>query len=228
MNRRRGRDVCITMNATDRNGIELVVFDLGGVLVRLCDGWPDACRRAGVPSRVEFGDPAVQRGLSDAVDSSERGRIDLTEFCRRVGDASGLHPDHVRAIVDGYLRGLQPGVAELFDQLDAAAVPTACLSNTNARHWALMFEEQADRYDALGRFRHRFASHLIGRRKPEADIYAAVEQAVALPGAALVFFDDNEPNVAAARARGWHAFQVDPDPDPVAQMRAHLRDLGIL
>ena len=43
-------------------------------------------------------------------------------------------------------------------------------------------------------------------------------------GADVLFFDDLPDNVAGARSFGWRAALVDPTSDPVAQMRAHLRE----
>lgn len=45
----------------------------------------------------------------------------------------------------------------------------------------------------------------MGHQKPSADFYAAVEDRTGFDGSALLFFDDQEKNVAAARARGWNA-----------------------
>jgi FMN phosphatase YigB (HAD superfamily) len=43
----------------------------------------------------------------------------------------------------------------------------------------------------------------------------------------IVFFDDVEENVAAARRRGWRGQRILHDGDPIAQVRRHLRDAGI-
>ena len=49
-----------------------------------------------------------------------------------------------------------------------------------------------------------------------------------LEGSALLFFDDRDDNVEAARLRGWHAAVIDHAGDPPAQMRAVLRRYGLL
>jgi putative hydrolase of the HAD superfamily len=83
-------------------------------------------------------------------------------------------------------------------------------------------------YLPLHKFTHRFASQLIGHRKPDQAIYAHVEQAAAVPGQQIAFFDDVPQNVQAARRRGWQAEQILHDGQPIHQIRRHLRRLGVL
>lgn len=56
---------------------------------------------------------------------------------------------------------------------------------------------------------HRFdAIHYsadIGHAKPDADFFAIVENRTGFDGSHLLFFDDQERNVLAARERGWNA-----------------------
>ena len=80
----------------------------------------------------------------------------------------------------------------------------------------------------LEKLDHRFASHLIGLRKPDDRIYAHVEQATGATPGRIVFFDDVEENVAAAARRGWRAHRISIDSDPIAQVRQHLRAAGVL
>ncbi len=58
-------------------------------------------------------------------------------------------------------------------------------------------------------FEHRFdALHYsadIGHQKPSPEFFIEVEKRTGLTGAALLFFDDQERNVEAARERGWQA-----------------------
>ena len=58
-------------------------------------------------------------------------------------------------------------------------------------------------------FEHRFdALHYsadIGHQKPSPEFFIEIEKRTGLTGAALLFFDDQERNVEAARERGWQA-----------------------
>ena len=51
---------------SEQRRIELVCFDLGGVLVQLVSGWHEACERAGVPVHEPYATDQCLRILSDA------------------------------------------------------------------------------------------------------------------------------------------------------------------
>ena len=84
-----------------------------------------------------------------------------------------------------------------------ASLPMALHLATNQEHrradylWRKM--ELEHHFDAI----HYSAE--IGHQKPSADFFAVVEDRTGFDGSALLFFDDQEKNVAAARARGWQA-----------------------
>jgi HAD superfamily hydrolase (TIGR01509 family) len=209
--------------------IELVCFDLGRVLVRICDDWLHACAVAGVRPPSAGPDPAARARLHDLVCRVEVGNFDHEAFCREAGPVLGLSPRDVSSIWDAYTRGPYPGAVELLDDLRALGVRTACLSNTNHNHWRLMGDPASHTYFPFDRLNHTFASHLVRLRKPDPAIYAHVEQTIGVGGEAIVFFDDLPENVAAAAARGWNAYRVDPASDnPVPQTRKWLADQGVL
>jgi putative hydrolase of the HAD superfamily len=212
-----------------RNRIQLVCFDLGRVLMRICNNWRHACQIAGVAAPSGDPDAAALAALDAAVCRSEVGEIDLDEFAAAAARALGLTPASVVTLSNAYCLGPYPGAGELLDELSAAGVMTACLSNTNANHWRILTDPDGDHGRVTGRLNHRFASHLVRVRKPDARIYAHVEDAVGVSGDAIVFFDDLKENTAAAARRGWHGHWVDPSlDDPIGQIRHHLREHWIL
>jgi hypothetical protein len=80
------------------------------------------------PARVADDDPPRRRdrGRRRARTS---GAIDLDVRASR--SAPRLAPGDVRPLPQIYLRGPYPGRVELIDDLNAAGVQTACLSNTS-------------------------------------------------------------------------------------------------
>ena len=142
----------------------------------------------------------------------------------------GLDESDVVATWNAYTRGTYAGVAELLDELGAAGVATACLSNTNATHWQLMGDPASHSHFPFDRLTHAFASHLLRLRKPDEAIYAHVERATGAAGGEIVFFDDVAENVDAAARRGLARLShrpVAPD-DPLPQVRSRLRAHGVL
>jgi HAD superfamily hydrolase (TIGR01509 family) len=212
------------MNAT--RTIQLVVFDLGGVVVRICRSWHDVFARTGIAPDAGLIRNAAR--IDAANIEFECGRIDHDELiARAMRVAESATADQVTALIDAWLIEPYANVDRLITRLKSAAVRTACLSNTNERHWHLM--TRADpRFAAVGSLDTHIASHLIGVMKPDAGAYEAIERTTGVAPNRIVFFDDNEANIAAAARRGWHAHQIDHAADPAAQMTAHLRSLRVL
>lgn len=203
----------------------LVVFDLGGVLVRIARSWAEACTAAGLDLRGEPDAAATWAAREPHIVAYETGRIERAAFCERLAHATGslYTAEEVGRVHDAWLLGEYAGLAAVFDVLDRADVPTAVLSNTNASHWEVQFPAAgpSPRFPTLGRVRHPHASHLLGARKPEPASFAALEAATGRPRRVL-FFDDLESNVAGARAAGWDAVRIDPLANPSAQLLAAL------
>jgi HAD superfamily hydrolase (TIGR01509 family) len=207
--------------------IGLVVFDLGRVLVRICRDWRHACEVAGLAPPPEERVAANRARVHDAVCRVEVGQITGEQFCRELAPAFGVSVEDMTTVLHQFTRGPYPGAVELLDQLAAAGIPTACLSNTNEPHWRLMGDPASHTYFPFHKLTHAFASHLVRLRKPDDAIYAHVERATGVPSERIVFFDDVEENVEGARRRGWRACHIDPRPDePLAQVRAFLKQQG--
>jgi putative hydrolase of the HAD superfamily len=73
-------------------------------------------------------------------------------------------------------------------------------------------------------FERSFASHEIGVRKPAREIYDHVLAEMEVVAADVTFFDDQQPNVDAAKQVGINAHRV----EGVDELRACLRELGYL
>ena len=192
--------------------IRNVVFDVGGVLVRLrYQPFIDYLSAAGV-------DMTDLPGWLTRVDlaAHERGEMSGEELLGRVaGMASrALDPDELAA------RWL-----DMFDRaqemLDLASGlmeshRVFLLSNVGDMHWRHLNAEYG-----LERVAHGvLTSFEAGAVKPDAEIYRVAERRFALDPAATVFIDDLPPNVAGARACGWHAIHHRGPAQTVAQLVA--------
>jgi putative hydrolase of the HAD superfamily len=194
-----------------------VVFDLGGVLVRL-RGVSKLRLLAGYASD----DDVWRRWLAcDWVRSFELGRCSAQAF------AEGLVRDWELPVapeefLDDFRtwpEALEEGAAELVAAVRATTT-VACLSNSNALHWPA-------KVDVLGigaMFDRCFASHQLGAIKPDHDAFERVAAELAVPPGRLLFLDDNEVNVSAARSVGFAAERV----RGVVEARATLVRLGVL
>jgi putative hydrolase of the HAD superfamily len=210
------------------NGIQLVVFDLGRVLIRLCDDFKHACRVANVPVEIPQLDEATRQRFLELIYRSETGRLPRDAFLRAVSAIVGLEMAHVGAMMDAFLLTPFPGASALVAELCDRGFQTACLTNTNAEHWQFMNDPSHPSALPLHRMTHRFASHLLGLRKPDDAIYEQVERQTNLSGDQILFFDDIAENVDAAARRGWRVHRVERCGDTVPQLRRHLVENGVL
>lgn len=214
--------------STNPSGVQLVVFDLGRVLVRICDDWQHACKCAGFDINPLALLPHAER-MKDLSHRLEVGGISFDHFSSQVAEYLDATPQQVRAAFEAYTRGGYPGAVEMLDELNSTGISTACLSNTNEPHWGLLSQPGHLTFFPLDRLQYRFASHLMRCRKPDDAIYERVERETGRPPSSILFFDDVPENVETAARRGWHAHRVDPKLDnPIPHIRSVLRQHGVL
>ena len=225
------------MTAAEFPKIRIVVFDLGGVVVRICRSIQEAGRLVGIeiPDSDITSDKRAERKAIHF--QYERGRLSCDQFFAAIAQTTGgkYTPEQFRAMHEAWIVGEYPGVAALIDDIHEAGLDTGVLSNTNASHWAQMQPVPSatgritpPRFPTPAKPRHKHASHLLGLAKPEPAIYTEFARLTGYQGRDILFFDDLEENIRAAREAGWHARTIDHQGDPAAQMRLALRqDFGI-
>lgn len=213
------------MSDPSDNGIRLVCFDLGGVLIRICRTWEEGCARAGLPIRCVERRAATIRERHDVVVAYQTGRIDCDTFTRSLSEIlqGEYSPEEIKSIHRAWILGDYEGVGEVINSIHDAGLDTACLSNTNHAHW-----RQIEQSPATMKLRMRLASHLLRLHKPDPAIFAAAEQRLGARGSSILYFDDLEENVIAAQEAGWKAVQVDPANRTDAQIRSALRRHGLM
>ncbi len=189
--------------------IRLVVFDLGGVLLRLRD--PVA----------NFGISGSEHAflerwlLSPSVREFERGAIDAAAFAGRMVQELGLPFSRQEFLerFDAWPEALYPETPALLDSIPDG-IHRALLSNTNAAHWG-----RPDVAGALaGRFDWEFLSFRTGLLKPDAEAYRHVVDTCRVKPEEVLFFDDNPRNVKAAARIGIAAHACTCPADAAAVM----------
>ncbi|MEO0512317.1 MAG: HAD-IA family hydrolase [Planctomycetota bacterium] len=212
--------------------VRVVCFDWGGVILRICRSWAEACARAGVELVVD--DEAFAAKRRSVAEAYQLGRLGDDEFVQRVSEAclGKYTPEQVRRVHEAWLIEEYRGMAEVVGALNARdGVSTGLLSNTNGLHWR---EQLGVNEGGTGRFRVarsieiRVGSQQVGLAKPDPAVYGAFEAVSGAHGREVLFFDDLAENVKAARARGWRAERVAPDGEPAELISASLRAHGVL
>lgn len=206
------------MMQNKKKSFDLLLFDLGGILVKL----------SGAPRMMELtrGRLTVEdlwsRWLdSPAVKAFESGRSSGEIFAMAMIDEFDLEIDPSRFMEEfaDWSKDLYPGARRLLSAL-GASYTLASLSNTNAIHWRY-FHEVLRLPDY---FHHNFPSHETGYLKPEREAYLNVIRALSVKPERVLFLDDLAVNVESARATGLTAFQV----KGIDQVISCLRTLGLL
>jgi glucose-1-phosphatase len=219
-----------TTLVTDAEDIRLVVFDLGGVMVRVAT-WEEAHRAAGLTPERFPGDSFTE-AIRGIVREFDGGVIEPDEFEVRATAASGgiYSRYEIQRVHDRIVVGEYEGFATVFDALDDAGVATGILSNTNHVHWQTLaaLDGRAPRFPAILRAKHVYASHLLKLLKPDRAIFERVSAETGFAPAEILFFDDLEANVVGARAAGWRAQQVDASREPVRQILGVLQQFGVI
>ena len=189
------------MTTQSARDISWVVFDLGGVIVRIHHSWQHAAVAAGVSGAINsthdvarahapnstpdaapnstphsMFDPTLHRAddFRTLVSEQQRGMLSHDDFCSGVSQLTSgvLSAQDVARIHTAVIVDAYDGVEQLVLQLNKRGLSTACLSNTNHQHWQFMHSMAA--FNAI---QHRHASHLFQLEKPNQAIFRAFESA---------------------------------------------------
>jgi len=211
--------------------VRIVVFDLGGVLVRIVRSWGEAHVAAGLAPHPIVESAAFNAARAELAHAHQVGAMAPAAYFQAVAAASegAYSAGDVEAILEAWQSAEYPGVDEVVSEIEQAERATGALSNTNAAHWAsLRPVSGTPRFPTVARLQHAHASHLLRLAKPDPAIYRAFERETGFGAGDVLFFDDLEENVAVARSVGWRAEVIDHSGDTAAQLRGHLGRYGVV
>jgi len=183
--------------------IQAVIFDIGNVLIewqpeRFYDRVIGADRRKKMFTEVDL------HAMNDKVDMGE-------PFTETIYATAEDYPDwrtEIRMWHDHWIElaspAIDPSVA-LLRALRKKGVPVYALTNFGTDSFAYA----ETHYPFLAEFDRRYISGHMKVIKPDVRIYEMVEQDCGLPPESLLFADDRQDNIDAARARGWKAHMFD-------------------
>ena len=199
----------MTLAGIERNCAEVdgVVFDFGGVMTvsPKDDDWPvyAYCAKFGVDRA------AVDRGWQRYRNLWDGGFISFAELYRRTFADAGATIDAAQLDVlwkldaEDWFRTLRTDTLALMRRLKASGKKLGILSNMSPESYERLFVPRCAEYCTL--LDTVVISGLEFLFKPEEPIYRLTERRMGLPPDRLIFLDDTEANVLAARAFGWHA-----------------------
>jgi FMN phosphatase YigB (HAD superfamily) len=195
---------------------DALLFDLGRVVLDLdfnrvlhCWAGHAGCESAQLGERF-LRDELYRR--------HEKGEISDEAFFAGLRSSLGIGLSDTQ-FIEGWnsiFVGEMPGIDRLLARA-AKRLPLYVFSNTNAPHVAHFSGKYAG---VLGHFREIFLSSSIGLRKPDAEAYDHVVQAIGIPAERIVFFDDLAENIEGARERGLKAVLVNSPADVARALEA--------
>ena len=196
-----------------------VLFDIGNVVVR----WEPSA----LYSKI-FPDPAERdRFLAEVCTMTWHGETDRgMTFADNIRRLSEQHPQHADAITawwDRWPEMFTGNIVEtesVIEDLHARGVPMFGLSNMSVEAWPGVRAMSP----VFAHFRDTIISGAEGTIKPEARIFEIVCERSGLRPQDFLFVDDNAPNIAAARALGFHVHHFTDH----AALRPDLERYGLL
>ena len=171
--------------------IEVVVLDAMGVLFPDADD-VDALLIPFVRERGGVDD--VQAIRARYVDAS-LGRHTAGELWSLLGVA-GTPSELDRSYVERFV--LRDGVLQFLDAMDQRGIAVACLTN-DVSEWSVLLRR---RFELETRIRPWIVSGDVGARKPDPQIFAALQRALDVPLRACLLVDDRVDNLSAGRKQG--------------------------
>ena len=188
----------------ERIKISAVLFDYGMVLSNV----PEELHWRQLEQVLAADQAGFQAAYWKYRDAYDRGALSAQTYWETVARDldKTLDARTVRALIDADTAvWTQPNV-EMMDwaaRLNRAGIKTGILSNIgDAMELGVL-----GRFPALAEFTHHTFSHRLGIAKPDAAIYRHAVEGLRVPAGEIVFVDDREENIVAARTAGMVAVQ---------------------
>ena len=185
--------------------IKNIIFDYGNVIFML-DFLKSqrAWEEIGINNSNEFYGHKVQDPIFTAF---EDGSATAEEFRSYIREKIG-NPDLTNAQIDNAWNGLLVGVTEGNHELLLdlkSKYRTFLLSNINPIHYDYIMSYLDKEFGFTGNdhlFEKVYYSHLVGKRKPNAEIFEQVLNENSLDPAETLFIDDSPQHIATAQKLG--------------------------
>ena len=198
--------------------IRAVVFDIGGVLeITPPTGWVEKWE-----ARLHLKPGEMDARLMDVWKAGSLGAISEEEVEKRIGEIMGMDQGQVAALMadlwEEYLGELNVELAAYFASL-RPRYQTAILSNS----FAGARDKEQERYHFAELCDLLIYSHEEGIAKPERRIFELTCERLGVQPAEVVFLDNVEANIAAARAFGMQAILFRETEEAIGAIQACLQ-----
>ena len=187
--------------------IKNILIDYGNVIFMIDFAKSQqAFTQLGISNTAEI---FAHSGQIKLFDDFDKGTITPAQFRDGLRELTGnfaLKDDEIDKAWNALLIGVPSGKHELLLQLKEH-YRTFLLSNNNAIHYAYCMDSIKEQYgleDNSILFEHTYYSHLMGMRKPNADIFERVLHEQGLLPQETLFIDDSPQHLETAAQLGMH------------------------
>jgi epoxide hydrolase-like predicted phosphatase len=206
--------------------IRVVMFDIGGILEVIPEGGDPSTRFPALDqewdARLGLPPGHMTRSFEAVAADGAFGRCTYDEWCAQFQASTGLSQAdfdaYMAAFWDVYMGNPNEELIAYFRAL-RPRYRTAILSNSflGAR------EQEEKRYGFTSMVDLAIYSHEEGIHKPDLRIFAIASERLGVPPAEIVFLDDVQANVNAARSCGFQAVLFTSTPQAIADIEALLQ-----
>lgn len=186
--------------------IKNIIFDYGNVIFDIDHQLTiKAFQDLGVKQDASFFGHLQQNPLFDAF---EMGKISAEAFRSEIRTITqnNYSDEHIDTAWNTLLLGIRPGYLEYLTELKSQ-YRTFLLSNNNEIHYQAILEYlelNCQVKDMSSFFEKDYYSHLMGMRKPNADIFEFVINEHQLAPSETLFIDDSPQHLETAKKLGLH------------------------
>jgi len=201
--------------------IKNIIFDYGNVIFML-DFMKSqkAWEEIGINNSNEFYGHRVQDPIFTAFEDGSATAEEFRAYIRQKIGNPALTDAQIDSAWNGLLVGVTPGNHELLLSLKPK-YRTFLLSNINPIHYDYIMDYLQKEFGFEGNghlFEKVYYSHLVGKRKPNAEIFEQVLNENSLDPAETLFIDDSPQHIATATKLGIQTYLMTA-PDNIQALR---------
>ncbi len=197
-----------------------ILFDFGNVIIDI--DLSGARRRVGALLSGGLESTGTETELTSLIHRYETGQIATDDFLKDIASRTiaGISREQIIEAWNSMLIGIPPYRLSMLEALKEQFA-VLMLSNTNALHlaWVQSHLFNVHRVENFERrfFHDVYYSHLIGKRKPEAEAYKHVVEDAMITPAYTLFIDDLPENIRAAKRLGFQVL-LSPEEEEIAEV----------
>jgi putative hydrolase of the HAD superfamily len=202
---------------TTRPAEPILALDIGGVCLGLRHD--EACSRFGVASFADFRERFAE--VWQLAYDMETGDVPEAEFMARAAELLGMSSEELHGFWLGLIGEEMPGAGDFVRTAIGLGCRPVFLSDVSPIHYRALLPRLSFAEEMHG----AVVSYEVGALKPGTAMYVAMEERFCGGGVPLLYVDDRENNVLAARERGWAAYQFGNFTEATARLRQRLEEV---